>query len=193
MPKLKPAHDEDEDLLEDIDDLDEDYEDEDEPTPTSHQKVRVATNEDEDDIDDEDEEDDEETVAPVARRPMPVAKPAKPVVVSPPPEDEDITDDEFDREAKKRKQQQMVDGFLERKRSEETVSVDEITELMLDGDSDKILRELVQYCADNSGIKKAKQLLREARDRAKARVTRIAGVVSVMLDELKEEDESRAD
>jgi len=125
-----------------------------------------------------------------SRRPAPVAKAAKPVVVNPPPEEEDVSDADFDREAKKRRETQKVNDFLERKRSEETISVDEITELMIEGDTDKIVRELVQYCADNNGIKLAKQLLREARDRAKARITRIAGVVSVHLDELKEEDES---
>lgn len=159
-------------------------------------KLKVAAPiEDDEDLDElvDDLDDDEDTVhaePPVAQRKMPVAKPAKPVIVSPPPGDEDVSDTEFDKEAKKRRETQKVNDFLERKRSEETTSVDEITELMMEGNTDQIMRELVPYCADNSGIKTAKQLLREARDRAKARVTRIAGVVSVMLDELKEEDES---
>lgn len=184
MTKLKAsaAVDEDEDLLDDILDEDTNTDDEDDAPPPPKKKVRVAT---------DDDDDDAPAGPPVVRRAPPVAKAAKPVIVSPPPGDEDVSDADFDREAKKRKAQQKVDDFLERKRSEETVSVDTITEMMMDGDTDKIMHELVQYCADNSGIKKAKQLLREARDRAKARVTRIAGVVSVMLDELKEEDDSK--
>jgi len=162
-------------------------------------KAAPAPIEEDEDLDDivdglEDEEDEADTVhaepTPLAARKMPVAKPARPVIVSPPPGEEDVSDTDFDKEAKKRKDAQKVNDYLERKRTEETTSVDEITELMMEGNTDQIMRELVPYCADNSGIKTAKQLLREARDRAKARVTRIAGVVSVMLDELKEEDDS---
>lgn len=155
--------------------------------------------EEEDLDDDEDEEedlDDEEAVQPV-RRNMPVAKPVRPPVSSTPApapvegEEEDVSDSEFDAAAKKRRDQQVVSDYLKRKKDEETLSVDEITELMLSGDQDKILNELYAYCADNSGIKRAKQLLREGKARATARVARIAGVVGVMLDELKSEAEGK--
>lgn len=182
-----PVVDDDEDLLDDDLDGDLDEEDDEEPVvPVSKKKAAPP-------VDDEDEEDSTATVhkptAPAPRK-MPVAVAAKPVITSPPPGEEDLSDAEFDREAKKRRDKQKVDDFLEKKRSDETISVDEITELMMAGDSDKILHELVAYCADNTGIKKAKQLLREGRDRAKARITRIAGIVAVDLDELKEKDDS---
>lgn len=156
--------------------------------------VAQAEQDELDDLDDELEAEAEaEVEQPPPRKAPPVAQPVKPIRVAPPEEDDSPSAVDFDKEAKKRRDAQKVNDFLERKKSEETTSVDTIEDLMLEGDADKILRELVPYCADNTGIKKAKQLLREARDRAKARVTRIAGTVGVMLDELKEEDDSGND
>ena len=179
-----------EDDFDDIDDMDEEVA----PPPKAKKKaVPLAPVDDEDD-DEEDEEDDEEDEdevedlppPPAVRKPAPVAKPPPAVVV-----DDTPSNREFDVAAKERKDKQVVDDYLQRKKAEETISVDEMTELLLSGDQDKIVRELYQYCSDNLGIKKAKQLLREARDNAKARVTRISGCVGVILDELKSENEEK--
>lgn len=151
---------------------------------------------DDDEIDDEIEDEDDEEDTPPARPASPVARPVRPVSSAPAPapslgEEEEVSAAEFDAAAKKRRDQQVVKDYLQRKKDEETISVDEITELLISGDQDKILNELYHYCTDNSGIKRAKQLLREGKARATARIARISGVVGVMLDELKSENEGK--
>lgn len=142
--------------------------------------------EDEDDLfeDEDEDEDDEEGLAPALRK-----KPSKadaPVEEEAEEEEEDDLDAEFDEESQKRRDKQVVTNFLEKRKSAESSSVEALTDLMLQGESDKLVHELAPYCSGNNEIKKAKQLLREARDRAKARITRLAGVAALTLDELKD-------
>jgi len=179
----------------DDDEIDEDELDEDEEEEEEYDEDDL---DDLDDDDDDDEEDDESMAAPLR-------KPRKKSAVSPPapteeedlddPDDdleddlEDDLDEEFDEEIKKRRDKQVVDNFLNKRKNKEASSVSTITDLLLQGESDKIVHELSSYCSGNNEIKKAKQLLREARDRAKARIVRLAGVASLTLDELKDEYE----
>lgn len=128
-------------------------------------------------------------VAPVAKPPTPVAKPPTPIGASSYDDPDAPSDREFDAAIRERKSKQNVADFLERKKAEETTSVEDIIELLLLGDQDKIIEALHVYCQDNLGIKKAKKLLREARDAAKGRVGRIAGIAEVILDEFKSEQE----
>lgn len=162
-------------------------------------KAAAAIDDDYDyDAADQEEEDieEEDIPAPVARKASPVAKPPTPVAKPPTPIGGSSYDDpdapsnrEFDQAIRERKSKQNVADFLERKKAEETTSVEDIIELLLLGDQDKIIEALHVYCQDNLGIKKAKKLLREARDAAKGRVGRIAGIAEVILDEFKSEQE----
>lgn len=124
---------------------------------------------------------------PVVRK---VAKPPTPVVGSSYDDPNAPSNREFDQAIKERKNKQAVAEFMERKKAEETVDVEDITELLLLGDQGKIVDALHNYCSDNLGIKKAKKLLREARDAAKGRITRVAGFAEVTLDEFKSEQEA---
>lgn len=139
-----------------------------------------------DEIEDEDYEEEEEVAPPVRRKPVATAPTPVPSATLADAED-DVTDEDFDTAAKKRRDEQVVTGYLKRKKDDEAVSVEEITDLILSGDQDKIVHALYPYCDSNTGIKRAKHLLREGLDHAKARVQRIARVAAVELDELKQE------
>jgi hypothetical protein len=76
-------------------------------------------------------------------------------------------------------------------KDKESEAVEAIEKLPLEGDQNAIVTALHPFCTHNNGIKAAKQLLRDARDRAKSRVTRISGIVNIILDEFKDPDEDK--
>jgi len=149
---------------------------------TDDEELEEDELDEEDLFEDEEDDDDEEGLAPALRK----NPPSNSAPEEAPEEDLDDLDAEFDEESQKRRDKQVVTNFLEKRKSAESSSVETLTDLMLQGESDKLVHELAPYCSGNNEIKKAKQLLREARDRAKARITRLAGVAALTLDELKD-------
>ena len=71
----------------------------------------------------------------------------------------------------------------------ESKAVADITDLLLAGEESEIVSILRDFCPDNFGIKRSRQLLREAQDRAIARTKRLAGGIGVTLDEWKMDSE----
>lgn len=181
MPKANTAVDDDYDYeAADREDADIDDEEDDVPPPPKTRKVKPVPVEDPE----------EDTPEPqVVRKAPPIARPPAPVLSASYDDPAAPSNKEFDQAVRERKSKQNVADFLERKKAEETTSVEDIIELLLLGDQDKIIEALHVYCQDNLGIKKAKKLLREARDAAKGRVGRIAGIAEVILDEFKSEQD----
>ena len=68
--------------------------------------------------------------------------------------------------------------------------VTELETLLLAGDHEQVVEFIHPIIGkDVIGFKRAKQLLREARDRGKARITRVHGVAQVILSEFEPKEE----
>jgi hypothetical protein len=68
-------------------------------------------------------------------------------------------------------------------------AVTELTDMILAGNNDEIIAYLQPFYTGTLGPKWAKQLLRDARDRAKAKIVRVHGLAIVRIDELTKGDE----
>lgn len=69
----------------------------------------------------------------------------------------------------------------------------ELESLLFNGDHDEIVSFLTPIIGkDPVGFKRAKQLLREARDRGKAKLVRVHGVAQVILSELEPKEDNDA-
>lgn len=67
----------------------------------------------------------------------------------------------------------------------------ELEKLLFMGDHDEIVSFLTPIIGkDPVGFKRAKQLLREARDRGKAKLVRVHGVAQVILSELEPKEDN---
>lgn len=168
----------DDDMTED-EDLDEEFEDEDEE----------EDDEDLDDLeDDEDEDEEEEAKAPAPpkkragskRTPAPVA------------EADDDDDDDEDFEEALGSSNAGVPNTPSARPALGALNDDqlviELTDLIVQGDDSEMTTILVPVFTGPRGGKIAKQLVREARDRAIARIKRVANVAQVNIDTFSDDD-----